>query len=155
MDLQVFGRKPDFKLLLSLAPNDIYQKLKNYKNEGEVFFNGRIRGKSANGKTPRIDLEFGCKNAWFLQKAKEKRLDDLSFRGYYTNGDKQTLETSELYVKNLEGRPGKGIFTGDFKIKNFINPELQVKLHGNMTKVAKELGIGRTTLYRKIEKYNI
>ena len=29
------------------------------------------------------------------------------------------------------------------------------KHQGNMSKVAKELGIGRTTLYRKLEKYGI
>jgi DNA-binding NtrC family response regulator len=29
------------------------------------------------------------------------------------------------------------------------------KYKGNMSKVAKELGIGRTTLYRKLEKYGI
>jgi transcriptional regulator with PAS, ATPase and Fis domain len=33
--------------------------------------------------------------------------------------------------------------------------QLLKKHNGNMTKVAKELGIGRTTLYRKIEKYGI
>ena len=29
------------------------------------------------------------------------------------------------------------------------------RFDGNMSKVAKELGIGRTTLYRKIEKYGL
>ena len=29
------------------------------------------------------------------------------------------------------------------------------KHQGNMSKVAKELGLGRTTLYRKIERYGI
>jgi transcriptional regulator of acetoin/glycerol metabolism len=29
------------------------------------------------------------------------------------------------------------------------------KHNGNMSKVAKELGVGRTTLYRKMEKYGV
>ena len=132
MDLRIHGRKPDFKLLLSLAPNEVYQKLKNYQNEGEVFFNGRINGKSANGKTPRIDLEFGCENAWFVQKEREKKLDDLNFKGYYTNGEEQNLETSELYIENLKGKPGKGIFAGSFKVKNFLNPALNIDLHADI-----------------------
>jgi len=47
---------------------------------------------------------------------------------------------NELLVELNKKQPGKYEITGS---------------HGNMTKVAKELGIGRTTLYRKIEKYNI
>jgi DNA-binding NtrC family response regulator len=30
-----------------------------------------------------------------------------------------------------------------------------VKYHGNMTRIAKELGVGRTTLYRKLKKYGL
>ena len=29
------------------------------------------------------------------------------------------------------------------------------KYNGNLSKVAKELGVGRTTLYRKMEKYGL
>ncbi|MEM1136030.1 MAG: AsmA-like C-terminal region-containing protein [Bacteroidota bacterium] len=132
MDLRVYGRKPDFKLLLSLAPNDYYEKLKEYRNEGDVYFTGRILGKAANSQMPRIDLEFGCKNAYFVQTEKEKRLEDLGFRGYFTNGKDQSLETSELIVENLKGKPGGGVFAGKFKIKNFKKPYLLIDLHADI-----------------------
>jgi len=132
LDLRVFGRKPDFKLLFSLAPNNVYEKLKDYRNAGEVYFTGRIMGKAANGNSPRIDLEFGCQNAYFVQPEKNKRLDDLNFKGYYTNGADRNLKTSELQIENLQGKPEEGIFIGTFKMKNFEQPEILLDLEADL-----------------------
>jgi hypothetical protein len=131
MDLELKGRKPDFKLITSFAPDYIYEKLQTYKNEGDVYFIGKVKGKALND-VPRIDMEFGCKNANFINPHNNKSVKDLNLTGFFTNGDDRTLETTELYIKNLSALPEQSVFKGSFHIKNFLNPMVSVDLHSRI-----------------------
>ncbi|NJL14770.1 MAG: hypothetical protein HC913_18395 [Microscillaceae bacterium] len=131
LDIEIKGRKPDFKLITSFAPDYIYERLKSYKNEGDIYFKGKIVGAIIDD-SPKIDLEFGCKNAHFINPNANKTLKDLNFAGYFSNGAKRSLETSELYLQNLSGRPDESVFRGSFHIKNFIDPYVSVDLHSNL-----------------------
>ncbi|GAB4128687.1 MAG: hypothetical protein OHK0045_20530 [Raineya sp.] len=62
LDLEIKGRKPDFKLITSFAPKGVYEKLKSYQNIDNV---------------PKIDLEFGCKNADFINPNAKNSIRDL------------------------------------------------------------------------------
>jgi two-component system, NtrC family, response regulator HydG len=64
-----------------------------------------------------------------------------------------TLKANDFFLKKSTQKNVSEISTNleeleEMTIKNVID-----KHSGNMSKVAKELGIGRTTLYRKLEKY--
>lgn len=132
LDLDISGKKPDFKLITSFAPPYIYEKLKNYKNKGEVYFKGRIVGEAINGM-PKIDLEFGCKNAQFINPdIKNNSIKDLNISGFFTNGAKRDLTTCELFVKQMSANPSDGTFKGSFHIKNFANPYVSVDVHSNL-----------------------
>ena len=43
LDIKLDGEKPDFSLLAAFLPNETASLLNKYKNEGEVFFTGRIK----------------------------------------------------------------------------------------------------------------
>ncbi len=131
MDLKVNGKKPDFKLITSFAPPDIYEKLEKYRNEGEIYFKGIIQGK-AMGDTPKIAIEFGCKNAQFINPNSSKSINDLSFAGFYTNGEEHNLKTSELYLENLSGKPNESFVKGSFHVINFDDPYFSIDLHSNL-----------------------
>lgn len=72
-------------------------------------------------------------------------------------------EESVILPKDIKLTIRPSAETTAFKTSNMKLDEIEkqaiqqlLKKHqGNMTKVAKELGIGRTTLYRKMEKYKI
>lgn len=58
----------------------------------------------------------------------------------------------------LDEKPARGIATDNYKLDEMekVAIEQAIRKHqGNMSKAAKELGLGRTTIYRKIEKYGI
>jgi len=132
LDLSISGKKPDFKLITSFAPPDIYEKLKKYQNKGEVYFKGKIVGEALNN-TPKIDLEFGCKNAHFINPdLQNNSIKDLNISGFFTNGSKRDLTTCELYIKQMNAIPSEGMFKGSFHIKNFINPYVSVDVHSNL-----------------------
>ncbi len=69
-------------------------------------------------------------------------------------------ETSELTSKDFQFRTNKDDRRED-STTNLLEVEKKViaeairKNGGNLSKAAKELGLGRTTLYRKIEKYGL
>ncbi len=131
-NLKLEGQKPDFNLFAAFAPKEVSEALKNYQNEGKIYFIGTVVGKAGGGNTPAVNVEFGCENAWFLNTEVNKRVEDLRFRGYFTNGDARTLESSEIQLQNFYVRPEEGSFEGTFLIRNFKDPYINVDLHADL-----------------------
>jgi hypothetical protein len=132
LDLKIAGNKPDFNLFAAFAPNDIAAELKKFKNEGQVYFNGIIKGKAAMGFTPFVEFHFGCDNAYFINTLADKKVEDLRFKGYYTNGDSMSLETSEFRFENFYAKPEQGIFTGSLYVRNFKDPYIAVNMNADI-----------------------
>jgi two-component system, NtrC family, response regulator HydG len=63
-------------------------------------------------------------------------------------------KTDFLFSSRKESLPAKETLSLDDMERKAILMAIQ-KYHGNMSKVAKELGVGRTTLYRKMARYGI
>jgi hypothetical protein len=128
-DLKLNGKKSNFDLLIAFTSPDIQEFMKSYKNEGDVYFIGSVLGHSNETSTPRIDIEFGCKNASFLNPSSNKSIEELNFKGYFSNGDKQNLETTSILIENLSGVPEKSIFKGSFGVQNFLQPKVFLDFH--------------------------
>lgn len=131
-NLKLEGQKPNFDLFAAFAPKEVGDALKAYQNEGDIYFLGTVKGKAANGNTPALSVEFGCENAWFLNPDVNKRVEDMRFKGYLTNGADRSLETSEIQLKNFYFKPEKGDFEGTFLIRNFNDPFVNVDVHANL-----------------------
>mgnify|MGYP003770783637 FL=1 len=65
------------------------------------------------------------------------------------------IESSDLLLKSSHTKSSRADTTNLEELEKQTIQEVIQKCDGNMSKVAKELGIGRTTLYRKIEKYGL
>lgn len=128
MDIKFHGNKSNFDLLIAFAPEELIPTLKMYENEGKVFFDASIKGKSMNGHTPLIEAAFGCENAYFTNTINDKTVDQLQFKGHFSNGEKRTLSTMEFSLTNFSAKPEAGKFTGDVYVKNFEEPDINVKL---------------------------
>lgn len=132
ISLKFLGEKPDFGLLAAFLPKDIGETLKSYPNEGQIYFNGSVKGKSINGHVPSVSVDFGCKEGYFLNPSARKKLDDLSFSGHFTNGELRSLESSRIEIRNLNARPDQGIFQGHVLIQNFKDPFVKVDMHADL-----------------------
>lgn len=128
MNLEFTGKKPNFDLLIAFAPEDLIPTLKKYDNQGEIFFLATVKGKSANGNLPAVEAKFGCKNGFFDNTVTDKKLDEMAFNAYFTNGAKRNLETSAFYLNDFSAKPEAGRFKGNLKVVNFISPEIDLKL---------------------------
>jgi hypothetical protein len=131
LDLKIEGQKPDFKMVAAFLPTDLAAALNEYQNQGEVFFHGSINGPLGGEQFPAISLEFGCEDAYFLNPEINKKVENVRFTGFYTNGAERNLKTSELVLQNVFAKPDKGIFEGYLTVRNFEDPYIKVKLNAD------------------------
>jgi len=132
MAINVKGNKPDFGIFGAFLPDDISENLAKYKNEGKIFFEGTIVGKASNGHIPLVNINFGCEEAYFLNKTVNKKIDRLRFTGSFTNGAQRTLASSIFQLNNIYARPEQGVFQGHLLIKNFIDPIVKIDIHADL-----------------------
>jgi hypothetical protein len=128
VDIKVHGAKPNFDLFIAFAPEELIPTLKSYDNEGKIFFEAQIKGKTANGQMPAIDAQFGCEDGFISNNMTRKKLHDMDFKGYFTNGSKRDLSTMEFGLSSFKAKPDAGIFSGNLKVVNFIEPDIKLQL---------------------------
>ncbi|HVU96279.1 MAG TPA: AsmA family protein [Puia sp.] len=132
VDLRIKGDKPDFRQLFAFAPASVAKELKHFKYDGELSFDGTVKGAIKAGQQPLIALNFACKNAWLHNTEAKKKLDSLSFKGFYTNGADRSLKTSELRLMDMSARPEKGIFKGNFVMRDFTDPKIFMQIRSEL-----------------------
>jgi hypothetical protein len=128
LDLSIKGTKPNFDMLIAFAPTNLIPVLERYKNAGKIYFNANINGPSNKGKVPLIDVRFGASKAFLENTAKAKRIDEMGFKGHFTNGKKRRMSTMEFSLSNITAKLEEGSFLGSMMIKNFEEPEVDMKL---------------------------
>ena len=132
IDLHITGDKPDFRQLFSFAPPSVAKELKHFRYDGLLSFDGTVKGKLKGGEQPLITVSFACKDAWLHNTKANKKLDSLSFKGFYTNGDGHSLRTSELRVTDMRAKPEQGKFTGNFVLRDFTDPKILMQVNSEL-----------------------
>ncbi|HEY4064732.1 MAG TPA: AsmA-like C-terminal region-containing protein [Puia sp.] len=132
VDLKITGDKPDFRQLFAFAPESVAKELKHFRYDGHLSFEGTVKGKLKGGRQPLIELSFACTNAWLHNTTANKKLDSLAFNGYYTNGPGRCLQTSELRLLDMNARPDKGLFRGNFVLRDFTDPKILMRINSEL-----------------------
>jgi hypothetical protein len=127
-DLKISGAKSNFDILIAFAPETLIPTLKSYENKGKIFFEATVKGKTANGQMPAIRADFGCEDGFISNNRNKKQLKDMAFKGYFTNGSKRDLSTMEFGLNNFKAMPDAGIFSGNLKVINFLEPDIKLQL---------------------------
>ena len=128
LNIKFEGEKPNFDLFMAFAPEELAPTLQRYENGGKVYFRTSITGKSANGHNPQIEADFGCEAAFFDNKTSHKKLDELYFKGHFTNGPLRNASTMEFSLLDVTAKPEAGIFSGSLLVRNFQSPEIDLKI---------------------------
>lgn len=128
MDLYVTGTKPNFDMLIAFAPHDLIPVLERYKNAGDIYFNALVQGPTAHGAMPYFEVEFGASEAYLENTNVGKRIDDMGFAGFFTNGEKRDFETMEFSLLDMTASLEKGTFLASIQVKNFDEPDVEMRL---------------------------
>ena len=131
LDLKIKGTKPNFDMLIAFAPEDIIPVLERYKNAGEIYFNAIVQGATLNQQVPFFDVNFGASKAFLENTDKGKRVNDMGFKGHFTNGKEHNSRTTRLEIKDMTAKLEKGKFLGNVVINNFDAPEIDMQLNAD------------------------
>ena len=131
VDLAVKGTKPNFDMLIAFAPEDLIPVLERYKNAGKIYFNAVVRGPTLHGQMPLIDAKFGASEAFLENTDKGKRINDMGFKGYFTNGKERNMRTMEFSMTDMTAKLESGKFLGSVVVSNFEEPEVDMQLNAD------------------------
>ena len=128
LNLSFSGQKPNFDLFLAFVPEEYSPLLKRYENGGSVFFNASVSGPAAYGFSPHVEIDFGCQEAFVENIEVDKGLNDLFFKGHFTNGEMNAPSTMSLTIEDFTARPETGTFKGAVSVKNFESPDINMQV---------------------------
>ena len=132
LNIRIKGDKQGFKLFTAFLPEDFKDDLLPFQYDGRIHFDAIVQGKVSGERLPFIEVTFGCEDAWFLNTGSNKRVDQLGFKGYYTNGSDHSLQTSEVHILSVSARPEKGIFKGNFVLRDFTKPKTLIQINSEL-----------------------
>ncbi len=129
LDLIFTGQKPNFDLLIALAPEEIIPTLKSYENKADLYIKTTIKGASINGNNPSVKVLFSCDNGEIINPINGHSLKGIKFSGFFTNGTKRVPETMAFELKSfgLTSGDGLGSVEMDIAMKDFRAPDLKLK----------------------------
>jgi hypothetical protein len=142
LDLKVDGKNTNVQSLLSLLSQDITQEFRQYRSEGDIYFNGTIKGRVSGTETPLINVSFGARNASFYHPDVKQKVEKINLTGSFTNGEKHNASTSALELKSLSGVLNGRPFKGNLTYSNFNNPNIAFDVQG-MLDVGYVLGLAK------------
>ncbi len=131
LDLSIKGTKPNFDMLIAFAPADVIPVLEKYRNAGEIYFNANIKGASNKGNRPAITAEFGAGKAFLENTERAKKIDNMGFKGHFTNGMNRDASTMEFSLDDMTASLEKGEFKGSLFVRNFESPEVDMQIESN------------------------
>ncbi|WP_027000021.1 AsmA-like C-terminal region-containing protein [Eisenibacter elegans] len=128
--------KSDLQALIALLPLEYYEQLIDYKAEGEVYLKGAAKGMWSAQSSPAINFEFGCDNVVIRSPNINQSIQNMSFKGVFSNGSAQSLATTSLRIQPLTGRLDNRKFSLELYVLNFADPFLELQLDAGLNMAA-------------------
>lgn len=128
LDISVKGTKPSFDMFIAFAPTEIIPVLERYDNAGKIYFNANVQGPTTNGRSPFFEANFGASEAFLENTEAQKRIDQMGFAGYFTNGANRDLTTMEFAMSGITANLEEGQLLGSISVVNFEEPDIEMAL---------------------------
>lgn len=132
IDLKAEGKDTDIQTLLSLLPDETSKKLKQYRSEGDVFFNLTLKGEISDRKSPFISASFGCKDATLYHPDYQSRISKANLNGSFASPSLNDFSGAKLFLNNIEGELNGKTFTGNLGISQFNDPYITLDFKGEL-----------------------
>lgn len=154
LDLEVEGRDTNFLTLLSLLPHQYASMYRPYRSKGDVYFNGKAKGRYNLRKGLDVMLDFGSKDASFYHPKYKKGLESASFSGSFRSGVANSPESYQLQIRDLNCMIDKEKLQANLSILDFTNPLVEFDIKGGAdinTLINLAPGLGVKTAFGKAE----
>ncbi|MDN4166195.1 AsmA-like C-terminal region-containing protein [Cytophagales bacterium LB-30] len=122
----------DVYTLLQVIPSRYTKSLRAFKTEGIINFSSTIKGSYSDYKNPWVEVKFATNEASFYHPDYQKRMNNIRFSGYYTNGERMSARTSLFKVENLSAELEDKKIEASFILSNFDDFHLDGQFSGEI-----------------------
>ncbi len=128
IDAELSGDNFRIESVLVHLPEDCRKALTPFSPKGNLTFTSFFKGRFTSGHIPLIMVEFDVNQGSITHPDKSKKLDQISLKGHYTNGDNQTAASSYIRLHEVRAHTASGQITGTANIQNLLKPELEIDM---------------------------
>lgn len=131
INLEIDGKNLNIQSFLSILPEDIYQKTKDFKSEGNFYFKTKIKGGFNNTETPLIEMIAGLSNTNIVVNTtefKDLKLNNVNSNIYYSNHATSSISDDVIKIDNIKAIYNKEIFNSSIEISDLSHPYLKCAL---------------------------
>jgi len=132
IDLKAEGKETDIQTLLSLLPDEASKKLKQYRSDGDVFFNLSLKGEISDRKSPSISVGFGCTNTTLYHPDYKTQIKNANLNGSFASASVTDFSNAELFLKEVNGELNGQVFNANLSIKRFTDPFVSFDFKGDL-----------------------
>ena len=122
------GENLDIASFISLIPPGSKEGLNKYGFNGKVDFDASLTGRLSKTLSPTVTASFKTRGGAIQRKSTGMQLSDITLTGYYTNGDRQSPESSTIIISDFSSVFGRGNVTGKVGISNLSRPEIDFNI---------------------------
>jgi len=132
INLKAEGKDTDIQTLLSLMPEETTEKLKQYRSDGDVFFNLSLKGEISERKSPLISVAFGCTNTTLYHPDYKTQIKHANLKGSFASPSITDFSNAELFLSDVNGELNDQVFNANLSIRKFNDPFVTFKFKGDL-----------------------
>ena len=130
IDIALSGQSTNISGLKNYLSGRYLTLFEDYKPSGILKLDCKITGTVSKTVSPHIDINFGLEKGKIEYARSKISADNISFSGTFNNGKKNNPESSNLIITKYFFNIGTSNYTGSSTLQNFINPQIDLMLHG-------------------------
>lgn len=123
IDLEFNASANDFEILSRLLQEEVLKHNEALLQKADIIIKGRLYGQTEH-KPPIIDLDFGVKDLSFKVPDGVGTFKNIGFNGEFHSGEREDYSKAMLSISDLKGQMPGGSVSGNFLLKNFLQPYL-------------------------------
>ncbi|RYU77820.1 AsmA family protein [Hymenobacter persicinus] len=131
LDLKLNGQHTDLQSVAALLPARLARRLSQYRSRGDVYFGGTVQS-VAGGKSPRIAVQFGCRDVSFYHPQYQESVEHVFVEGSFTNGAARSARTTALTLNKLRGTLRGRPFSGSLRYENLLDPTVRLAIRADL-----------------------
>ena len=132
IDITTEGKDTDIQTLLSLLTDGVAKKFERYKSKGDVYITAKLKGEISRKVSPSIAINFGFKDATLFNPESKSQITSANIEGSFSSPQILDIQNAVLNLKNINGELNGEPFTGDFRLRDFKDPDVACSFHGKL-----------------------
>jgi AsmA-like C-terminal region len=128
-DLAISGNNLHLPTFVKYLPSDIKKEMEMISfQSGNITLKLNISGENTGRDLPHIEALFLISDAQLFEERTEFRIDNINIDGLFNNGEFNSSAHSEITFKSFDAAMESNSFSGDFKLKNLVNPYIELNM---------------------------